>query len=100
MRLNALPEPPPRLRFTRDDALGAVAVFFLVFLSTFPVVLPFMFMDDPTRALRFSNGIAIAMLFVAGFSLGRYAGASPWRTGFVMVLLSFLLVGITMALGG
>lgn len=100
VRLNNLPEPPLRPWLAKDDVLGAVAVFFLVFLSTFPVVLPFLFMKDPGVALRVSNGIAIAMLFLTGYSLGRYADAYPWRTGFVMVLLGFALVGITIALGG
>jgi hypothetical protein len=37
-RLVAMPEPPARPRLVGDDFLGAVAVFLLVFLSTFPVV--------------------------------------------------------------
>ena len=40
------------------------------------------------------------MLFVLGWSLGRYAGRPGWRTGLGMVLIGLVLVGITMALGG
>jgi len=99
-RLKQLPELPTSQPLRKDDWLGAIAVFLWVFVSTFPVVIPFMFMHDATRALRVSNGVAVVMLFWAGYSLGRYAGQSPWRTGLAMVLIGVVLVGITMALGG
>ena len=63
-RLQALPEPPDRGLLRRHDWLGAMSVFFLVFLSTFPVVIPFIFMKDVKLAMRISNGIAIVLLFL------------------------------------
>jgi VIT1/CCC1 family predicted Fe2+/Mn2+ transporter len=72
----------------------------LVFLSTFPVVVPFLFLEPLHLAMRVSNGVAIASLYVAGHLLARYAGLSPMRTGLVMVALGIVLVGITIALGG
>src|SRR5881392_3433562 len=42
-RLQELPEPPKHARLRQDDWLGAVGVFLLVFFSTFPVVIPFIF---------------------------------------------------------
>jgi hypothetical protein len=39
-------------RMTRRDLRGAVGVFLLVFLSTFPVVLPFVFIADPGGSRR------------------------------------------------
>jgi hypothetical protein len=99
-RLNELAEIPERARPTRDDVRCAIAVMLLVFLSTFPVVIPFIIMNDAIRALRVSNGIAIAMLFVIGFWLGRYMGGHPWRMAFSMVLVGVGLVSITIALGG
>src|SRR4029077_1246237 len=41
VRLRAWPEPPARPRLEGDDWLGAAGVFCLVFLSTLPVILPF-----------------------------------------------------------
>ena len=90
--------PPSGL--DRRDWVGALAVFLLVVLSTFPVVIPFLFFQDVQLALRLSNLVAIAMMFVCGIWLGRHGGYSPWRTGFSVVLLGVLLVGITIALGG
>ena len=80
--------------------MGAVAVFLWVFLVTFPVAVPFLFMDDVGRALRISNAIAVGLLFVCGHAFGRIAGYRPWLTGFAMVFLGSALVGLTMALGG
>ena len=99
-RLKQLPEPPEHARLSRDDWQGGAGVFLLVFLSTFPVVIPFIVMRSAQPALRVSNAIAIAMLFVAGAVYGRNVGGRPWLTGVAMVLLGGLLSALTMALGG
>jgi len=99
-RLSALPAPPARAGLDKDTWRGALGVFLLVFLSTFPVVIPFIFMQNALRALRVSNAIAIAMLFVTGYAFGHITGRRPWLMGVSMVLLGGVLVGITMALGG
>ena len=99
-RLSELNDVPQTPGATKNDFHAAFLVFLLVFLSTFPVVIPFIVMSDATRALRVSNGIAIAMLFIIGHRLGRYMGHHPWRWGIGMVLIGVALVGITIALGG
>ncbi len=50
-RLKQLPEPPKIIRLTKSEWLGFLGVFLLVFLSTFPPVLPFIFMKDVGAAL-------------------------------------------------
>jgi hypothetical protein len=99
-RLMELPEPPDRAGPSKDDWLAAAGVFLLVFLSTFPVVIPFIFMHDTVLALRVSHTIAVVMLFMTGYAYGRISRYHPWLTGVAMVLLGIALVGITMALGG
>jgi hypothetical protein len=99
-RLVALPTPPAVVRLTSRDWLGALAIFLLVFLSTFPVVLPFLFITEPRTAHHVSNGIAIAMLFAAGYALGRVSGRPPLRIGLGMVVIGAALVALTVALGG
>jgi VIT1/CCC1 family predicted Fe2+/Mn2+ transporter len=88
------------VRVTGLDLRGAVAVFLLVFLSTFPVVLPFVLIADPGTAKRVSAAVAIAMLFFCGFAWARYADLKPWRTGLVMVLLGLAVEAVVIALGG
>ena len=99
-KLGRLPEPEARPRLGRDQWLGALGVFILVFFSTFPVVIPFIFVHNVRLALRISNGIAIAMLFLCGYQFGRYSGYRPWRMSLWMVLVGLVMVGITIALGG
>lgn len=100
LRINTLPEPPRRARLDRDDYLAALGVCLLVFLSTFPVAIPFMIMSDPKPAMRISNLIAVVMLFLCGASLGRLAGHRPWLVGAMLAVLGSALVGLTIALGG
>jgi len=99
-RLKDAPPPPERPRLTGEDWWGALGIGLLCFLSTFPVVIPFMFIDDARLALRLSNGIAIAMLFVCGYVFARYAGIQPWIMGVLMVVIGTALTGVAIALGG
>jgi hypothetical protein len=93
-------ELPPKAPLTKEDWLGALAVFLLVFLSTFPVAIPFLLFSDVRFAVRMSNLVAIALLFLTGFRLGRHGGYDPWRTGLSVVVLGLVLVAVTIALGG
>ena len=99
-RLKQLPEAADRARLRKDDWLGAVGVFLLVFLSLLPVAIPFMLMHNAGPALRLSNAIAVVMLFVLGIALGRITGRRPWAVGISMVLLGSVLVALAIALGG
>ncbi len=82
------------------DVVAAVGVFLLVFLSTFPVAIPFLIVRNPLTALRLSNAIALVMLFVTGWSLGTHAGMPGWRAGLGVMAIGLVLVVITIALGG
>ena len=70
-------------------------------LATFPVVLPFVLSEDARFAMHVSQAIAVAMLFVAGFTLGRHAGhAHPFRSALFALLLGVALIAAIKALGG
>jgi hypothetical protein len=99
-RFVQLREPANFARLRFSDYCAAIGVFFLVFLSTFPVVVPFLFLRRAGLALRVSNLVAIIMLFLVGYAYGRYAGTHPWRDGLRMVLLGLAMVGLTIAFGG
>jgi len=99
-KLNQLPEPPRRPTLRKKDWLGAGAIFLAVFLSTFPVVIPFLFITNVRLALRLSNGVALVMLFLAGYAFGLYAEHRPWRMGLGTAILGSALVGIAVVLGG
>jgi VIT1/CCC1 family predicted Fe2+/Mn2+ transporter len=99
-RIIALPDVPERPRLNGNDLLAALAVFLIVVASTFPVALPFVVFDDVRTALAVSRGIALAMLFLGGLALGRYAGYGGWKVGFMMAGLGAVLVAAIVALGG
>ena len=100
-RLTALPDPPERPHLGAEDWKGAFGVFLLVVLSTLPVAIPFILVHgDAHRALRLSNAVAVAMLFVCGYATGRLTRYHPWWTGLAMVVLGSGLVAMTIALGG
>jgi hypothetical protein len=99
-RLRALPEPASLAKLEKNDYLGGLAVFLLVFLSTFPVAIPFILMESAKPALRVSNAIAIALLFIAGYAYGRCIGRKQWLIGISMVALGSSLVAMAIPLGG
>lgn len=100
VKLLQLPEPPRRPNLDKSEWLGALGVFLWVFVTTFPVAVPFIFMEEVGRAMRVSNTIAIVMLFLTGYVFGRCSEYRPWLTGFAMVVLGCVLVAMTIALGG
>jgi VIT1/CCC1 family predicted Fe2+/Mn2+ transporter len=77
-----------------------LAVFLLVSLSTFPMVIPFFLIPEPAMALRASHAIALALLFAIGAAFGRYSGQNPLKTGALMLGIGVALVAVALALGG
>jgi hypothetical protein len=96
----AHPELDRGIAPTARDFKGALGVFLLVFLSTFPVVLPFVFFSDLRLAMRVSGAIAILMMLRCGYVWGRHAGVAPWRFALVLVVLGVAIEAIVIALGG
>jgi hypothetical protein len=84
----------------RADLWGAVGSFWLVFFGSIPAALPFLFIADAWIALRVSNAILIALLFVAGYRWAGYTTLRPLRTGLVFVVAGTALVLMAIALGG
>jgi hypothetical protein len=99
-RILALSSVPARPALAWHDLLAALAIFLIVVGATFPVVLPFALFQDVGTAKNVSRAIALAMLFVGGLALGRYAGYGSWKVGLMMVGLGTGLVIAINALGG
>jgi VIT1/CCC1 family predicted Fe2+/Mn2+ transporter len=94
---SAMPLPP---RLGLDDFKGAVGVFLLVVLATFPLVVPFLLLEETALAVRVSNLVGLAVLFIAGWILAKYAGATPWQGGVAMAVTGAVLITAIIALGG
>jgi VIT1/CCC1 family predicted Fe2+/Mn2+ transporter len=75
-------------------------VFLAVFLTTFPVAIPFLFITNVRLAMRASNSIAVVMLFLTGYAFGVYADQRPWKMGICMAIIGGALVAVAVVLGG
>jgi hypothetical protein len=91
---------PVKVPLTRDDLSAAIAIFILVSATALPAVVPFFLIDDANRALRASNFLLIALLFVTGYAWARFSGGRPFYAGITMTCLGLFLVAIAVALGG
>jgi VIT1/CCC1 family predicted Fe2+/Mn2+ transporter len=99
-KLINLPHMHGNASLTVLDIKKGIALFSLVFVSTLPVVIPFVLMQDSKLALRASNLVAIVMMFLCGWSVAKYVGFSKWKMSIAMILIGMILVVITIALGG
>lgn len=100
LRKDLVAMPLPRAGLAARDLLAALGVFVLVVLATFPVVIPYVFVQDLAAARQASNALAVGVLYGYGHVLGRYSGARPWHYGVIVAALGVVLVGIIRALGG
>jgi VIT1/CCC1 family predicted Fe2+/Mn2+ transporter len=103
-RLKGKVDQLPDLKISRvlvmRNYINAIQIFFLVFIVTFPVAIPFLVVHDVIIAIRLSNGIALALLFTGGVLLARYAGLKPVLTALAMTAIGIFLVTMTILLGG
>lgn len=91
---------PHPVRVTRDDMYTALACFAIVFMSTFPLAVPFIFIGDKALALETSNYLGLGLLFLIGYRWAASVGVSRWLVGGAMLLIGSILVAITVLLGG
>ena len=83
-----------------QELATAGAICLLVFGSTFPLVVPFMVLQEPEQALQATKAVAIVMLFLLGWGLGRWSGASPFGSGALLATIGVVLAALCVALGG
>jgi VIT1/CCC1 family predicted Fe2+/Mn2+ transporter len=102
LRQNLLAYPAMPLKASLDwtDFKGALGVFLLVVGSTFPLVVPFILLEQTGLAIRLSNLIGLVVLFICGWLLARYAGAKPWQGGTALAFTGAVLIVAIIALGG
>jgi hypothetical protein len=91
---------PAPVEILAADIRGAIVVFFLVLATAVPAALPFLLISDGHLALRTSNALLVALLFVVGYLWGRHVGAASWFAGFLVMALGAALALIAIPLGG
>jgi VIT1/CCC1 family predicted Fe2+/Mn2+ transporter len=88
------------VHITQDDLYAALASGLLVFLTVLPVALPFLLIDDAQRALRISNLLCVALLFIVGYVWAGRTKMNRFVAGLLLLLLGLAMVAVTVALGG
>lgn len=100
MSLQHVPEKDTKVNLRFADLKTALGIFLLVFISTFPVALPFLFIHEPKLALRVSNLVAIVSMFICGWFIAGYGGYNKLVTSVAMTLIGVAMVGLAISLGG
>jgi hypothetical protein len=97
---NVRAKPQAENNVTKADFMGAWVSFWLVVLASLPAALPFLIWDDARFALRVSNGILLASLFIVGSFWARQTMGKPWLVGLSFLTIGFALVWLAIQLGG
>jgi VIT family len=97
---NVRSRAPAANSVSKADLVGAFTSFWLVVIPSLPAAIPFLVIDDARLALRVSNGVLLAMLFVCGYWWARYTLARPLLAGISFLIVGFVLVLVAIALGG
>ena len=97
---NVTARPLQKTTVTKEDVFGAFTSFLLVVVTSLPAALPFMFIDDAFLALRVSNAILLALLFLCGYWWASFTLGKPWLVGSAFLIGGSILVLAAIALGG
>lgn len=100
--LDLLIKSKPRpVHFKREDASAVLGHVLVAILAVIPSLLPFFILRyNYELAISVSILVSFIVLFLAGFNWGKYTGANPWKIGFLLVGVAFVLVLIAIPLGG
>ena len=93
-------DPAAHAHLTKHDLVGAVGCGLLCIGSALPAILPFLLIERPAVALRVSNGVLLASLFVLGAMWAKDLGAGRVKTGLVLLLIGAAMVAVAVAFGG
>ena len=88
------------VRFTKHDLIGAMGCGLLCIGSALPALVPFLLIERPMVALRVSNAVLLASLFVLGAMWAKELGAGRVRTGLTLLLVGAAMVAVAVAFGG
>jgi hypothetical protein len=93
--------PGQKIRFSRADIGAAVAHVFVAIIAVIPSLIPLLlFSNNLVLAIRFSNLISFAVLFITGYRWGKYVGVNPIRTGMIIMAVAIMLALLAIPLGG
>ena len=84
-------------RAMRDSAL---ACFLITILTTIPIIVPLMVIDDIDIALMVASSLSSVCLFFIGFRMERYLGVNRWVAGLFLALIGWAITIAATFTGG
>jgi Na+-translocating ferredoxin:NAD+ oxidoreductase RnfD subunit len=92
---------PRKISFKLEDFIGVLGHVLVALIAVIPSLIPFLVLrQNYDLAIRISFLVSFIVLFAAGYRWGMYTGASPWKTGLLLVSVAAGLVLIAILLGG
>lgn len=100
--LNSIKSTPvQKIGVSKDDIGAAVTHVFIAIISVIPSMIPLLvFSNNLLLAIRISNTISFAVLFITGYRWGKYVGVNPIRTGLIIMAIAIVLALLAIPLGG
>lgn len=93
--------PVKTIGFTKDDIGAAVAHVFVATIAVIPSMIPLLiFSNNLLLAIRISNLVSFAVLFITGYRWGKFVGVKPIRTGMIIMAIAIVLALLAIPLGG
>ncbi len=92
---------PQIINFKREDFTAILGHVLVAVIAIIPSMIPLVvFRQNAELAIRSSNIVSFAVLFLSGFQWGKYTGVAPWKTGILITAVGVLTVVIGILLGG
>ncbi|MGN0137698.1 MAG: hypothetical protein ACI381_03715 [Candidatus Methanomethylophilaceae archaeon] len=79
---------------------SAVACFIITILTTIPIVVPLLLIEDTEIALAVASGLSSICLFFIGFRMERYLGVNRWAAGLFLTAIGWAITITATFTGG
>lgn len=92
---------PRRIGLKAEDFINTFGHVLVAIIAVIPSAIPFFILrDDYDLAIWVSIFMSFIVLFIAGYSWGKYTGKNPWKRGILLMSIAVILVLIAIPLGG
>lgn len=92
---------PQIITFKREEFTAILGHVLVAVIAIIPSMIPLViFRQNIELAIRSSNIVSFAVLFLSGYQWGKYSGVAPWKTGGLITSVGVLTVVIGILMGG
>ena len=84
----------------RDMRDSAIACFLITLMTTIPIIIPLMVLDDIGTALFAASALSSICLFFTGYRMDRYLGINKWTAGLFLTAIGWTITILATFTGG